>query len=312
MKALLLAGGFATRLWPLTEGIAKPLLIVGNKPLLSHVVDQIPSNIPIIVSTNEEFGEDFKVWQKDFHPDRAITIFIEPSNRDKQLGALGAISYAIKEFGPDDYLISAGDNIYPFAISDFIDTYKKNILVAAYDISSLEEAKKFGVISIDKKTNRAIEFKEKPKEPNSTLVSTALYIIPQDKLPNLHACAQISSENIGSFLEQAIEQKIPVDVYSFQGKWYDIGSFDTYMEVHQGYGGENKLENSNGNIYAGSVYIDPKAEIINSQIKDSIVLAGTIVKNANLNRSIIGRNCQIEDIDLEYKSVRDNTRIIGG
>src|SRR5688572_20463327 len=111
MKALLLAGGYATRLWPLTEGIAKPLLIVGDKPLLSHVVDSIPETIKIIVSTNEDFGQDFENWKREFHPKRDITIFIEPSSRDKQLGALGAISYAIKKFGEDDYLISAGDNI---------------------------------------------------------------------------------------------------------------------------------------------------------------------------------------------------------
>jgi glucose-1-phosphate thymidylyltransferase len=219
MKALLLAGGFATRLWPLTEGIAKPLLIVGHKPLLSHIVDEIPADIPVIVSTNQEFGEVFEEWKNKFHNGRDITIFVEPSNRDKQLGALGAISYAIKQFGEDDYLISAGDNIYPFKIQNFINQFKGNILVAAYDIGSLELAKKFGVVTIDKKTNRATEFKEKPNNPTSTLVSTALYVLPKNKLNHLHESAELSSENIGSFLERAIEKKIPVDVFTFKGAW---------------------------------------------------------------------------------------------
>ncbi len=310
MKALLLAGGFATRLWPLTEGIAKPLLIIGHKPLLSHIVDEIPANIPVIVSTNQEFGGVFNEWKDNFHPNRDITIFVEPSNRDKQLGALGAISYAIKQFGPDDYLISAGDNIYPFKIKDFINKYQKNILVAAYDIGSLEEAKKFGVISIDKKTNRATEFKEKPSQPNSTLVSTALYIVPKNRLEHLHECAKKSSENIGSFLELAIEKNIPVDVFTFKGKWYDIGSFETYMEVHQGYHGKNQLKETNGNKFYGSVYIDKNAIVENSTIKDSIILAGAKVLNSDLSRTIIGRDCIIENVDLDYKTIRDKTRLI--
>src|SRR3982751_3489927 len=113
MKALILAGGFATRLWPLTENVAKPLLIVGDKPLINHIIDDIPE-MPVIVSTNEIFAGDFREWKEKYYPARDITVFVEPTSRDKQLGALGALAYAIKEFGDDDYLISAGDNIYSF------------------------------------------------------------------------------------------------------------------------------------------------------------------------------------------------------
>ena len=308
MKAIILAGGFATRLWPLTENVAKPLLIVGDKPLISHIVDEIPE-MPIIISTNEVFAEDFRTWHKQYHPARDITVLVEPTSRDKQLGALGAIAYAIAQFGEDEYLISAGDNIYSFPIREFLDSYKGNLLVAAYDIGDLEKAKKFGVIKMDEESGRATEFLEKPANPTSTLVSTALYVIPKTALVFLAEVAQKTPENMGSLLESAIGQGIVVDVFRFSGAWFDIGNFDTYIEVHKKFGKANTQ--LAGNQLEGAFYIDPTATVTDSTIVNSIVLGGSKLHHVHLNRVIVGQGCVLENIDLEYKTVRDNTRLIG-
>ena len=148
MHAFILAGGFATRLWPLTEKRAKPLLPLAGKPLISHLVEGIPSDIPVTVSTNAAFRDSFTEWKEASGRDN-LTIVIEDSEADDhKLGALGATAQWItQESIDDDLLLLTGDNYCGFAISDFLAAGQPgHALIAAHDIGDIDRAKQFGTV----------------------------------------------------------------------------------------------------------------------------------------------------------------------
>lgn len=313
MQALILAGGQATRLWPLTDQFAKPLLIVGGLPLASHIVNGIPENIDCTVSTNPEFKQDFLRWAKKYHPERKIKIFIEkvPAGQEK-LGAVRAISFAVKELKiREDILVVAGDNFITFPMTDFINRFKGKTLVAAYDIKNKNEAKKFGVMILGK-MNRVAEITEKPARPRSTMVSTACYLIPQKYFGAFHRIAQDFPDNLGVFLAKFLEQNIPVYGYTFSGAWYDIGSYELYLDLHKKEKAIIAKTKNVGNCrFLGSVYLGEKAKIKDSVIIDSIVLDSAIVENSTLRDSVVAENCIIKNVDLEKKVIPRNSIIEG-
>ena len=180
MKCIILAGGFATRLWPLTENKAKPLLHLKDKPLVSHIVETLPNDMEIIISTNAIFETAFNDWKKNF-PNKNIEVFVEDSGSDEfKKGALGATALVIQEKNMnEDLMLLAGDNYFGFKIEDLINRFTSNPLLAAYDIKDLDQAKKFGVVVA--KDGQAVEFQEKPEQPKSTLVSTGCFIFPSQK-----------------------------------------------------------------------------------------------------------------------------------
>ncbi|MBI2117934.1 nucleotidyltransferase family protein, partial [Candidatus Peregrinibacteria bacterium] len=239
MHAFILAGGFATRLWPLTEKRAKPLLPLAGKPLLTHIVEKIPQGMPITVSTNAALAAGFAAW-KETHR-RPITIVVEQTTNDAdKLGALGAVTQWIhRERMVDDILLLTGDNYFGFSLKDFLDMYHTGVpLIAAYDIGDTEKAKVFGVVTVKRdsgnppSTNNIVTaFEEKPKHPLSTLVSTGCSILPHETLPILVAYAREHPDDIGGIFEELLRQGTRIHCFIFDEPWFDIGSYDAYLEA---------------------------------------------------------------------------------
>jgi len=225
MKCLILAGGFGTRLYPLTINRAKALLGYKGKAIISHILDKIPKNIDIMVNTNKKFEADFHQWQGTIN--RKVEILIEEVlSEDQKLGAVGSLNFWI-ENKPivEDLLVIAGDNYFEFALAQFIARYDgKHTLVAVCDIGDKGKASQFGVVQID--GHRIAEFQEKPAKPKSSLVATACYIFPQRIFPLLHQyCQRGKRDNLGSFIAYLID-KDEVHAYPFTESWIDIGSVE--------------------------------------------------------------------------------------
>ncbi|MEK7143138.1 MAG: sugar phosphate nucleotidyltransferase [Patescibacteria group bacterium] len=312
MKAIILAGGKATRLWPLTEKFAKPLLIVNGKPLISHIIDNIPTDIDCLVSTIREFNKDFSLWAKKYHPDRKIEIFLEkiPKNLNK-IGALKAIDIVIKNKKiKEDILVVAADNYFSFKISDFLKKFKGKTAVGAYDIKSLTEARKFGVLLVDRK-NRIISFKEKPLHPESSLVSTACYLIPAKFHQPLSEIAAEFPDNIGIFIEEFLKRGLPVYAFRFSNQWYDIGSYESYLALHQKEKKQIILNKTKNCQLFGSIYIGQKSMIANTVIVDSVVMDKCQIENCTLRNTVIADGAKLKNIDLENKIIPQNTILIG-
>jgi len=228
MKCLILAGGFGTRLYPLTIYKAKALLEYKGKPLLTHIVDKVPRNIDILVSCNRKFEADFHQWQENLG--RQVEICVEDVwTDDQKKGAVGSLHYWINSKRiVEDLLVVAGDNYFEFDLAQFIAAYNgKNALVAVYDIGDKSKASQFGVVELDK--NRLTKFEEKPVNPGSSLVATACYVLPPRIFPVLgEYCQAGEKDNLGPFIAHLVGAE-EVHAYTFTELWFDMGAGESIV-----------------------------------------------------------------------------------
>jgi len=238
MKAIILAGGYARRLWPLTKNIPKQLLSVGGRPMIEYIIEKLEAQKEIdkiIISTNEKFEQNFKQWLLECKSIKDISLVIEPTLLEKdKLGSVGALGYLIKkENFNEELMIIGGDNLFEFDLRDLINYYreKKGNAVALYDLKSIQKARSYGVAKVDEKM-RIIDFVEKPENPPSTLVSTACYVLSQEGIRGIltYLDAGENPDAIGFFIKWLIKRE-RVFGFAFSGKWFDIGSLESLEEA---------------------------------------------------------------------------------
>jgi glucose-1-phosphate thymidylyltransferase len=313
MKCIILAGGFATRLWPLTENKAKPLLHLKDRPIISHIVDALPPTIEILISTNAVFEDDFKAWAKHY-PDRNLRIFVEDSKANEgKKGALGATALVIRETKIDeDLLLIAGDNYFGFRLSDFLAAFRGHPLLAAYDIRDLNLAKKFGVVVA--KNGQVTEFQEKPQEPKSTLVSTGCYVFPRKNLADIVEYAAKKKDDLGGIFEHLLRKGETIETFSFKEPWYDIGSFEGYLKATKDLLDGQVIEKdgvqkSGKNQLTGGVYLGEDTHLEDCVIEDSVILKDCVLRNCVLRNCIVAERCVLDGIDLGRQMIRQGSVI---
>ncbi|MGE5197184.1 MAG: nucleotidyltransferase family protein [Deltaproteobacteria bacterium] len=240
MKALILAAGYATRLYPLTKEYPKPLLVVGNRPIIDYITDKLSGLEQIdeiIVVTNAKFISLFEDWAKGVKNGKKITLVNDLScDLTDRLGAIGDINFVIKKKNlKDDLLVIGGDNLFDGRLNDFLAfafSHKPSPVIGAYDIEDKKQACKYGVIKINPE-KRIIDFQEKPKVPKSTLIAMCLYYFPGEKLGLIEKYMDIKTgkhDATGFYIEWLRKEE---DVYAFifRGRWYDIGHREIYNEA---------------------------------------------------------------------------------
>lgn len=251
MKAIILAGGFATRLMPLTKHIPKALLPVGGKPIIDFLVEKMPEIEEIdkiIVSTNAKFENHFKYWQRGISRSfsKNIKIVVEPTKKEEEkLGAVGALNYVIQEenLEGDSLLIVAGDNLFEFRLADFADFYRQHEEqpVAAFcDLKSKEIVReKYGVGILDE-NNKVIDFQEKSSDPKSTLASAGCYLYSPNIAELIKEYLEDPEQNRDApgYFADWLRQKTNMYGFVFEEAWYDIGSFESYDQVNEDYKGK--------------------------------------------------------------------------
>jgi glucose-1-phosphate thymidylyltransferase len=237
MNALILAAGYATRLYPLTLNKAKPLLVVGGKPIIEWVVDNlegVPELETIYVVTNEKFAADFQTWSEryqDRHPQFKFKIVNDGSKNDEdKLGAIGDINFVVTEenLAQSSLLIIAGDNLFTESLSEFVAAANgTEATVAVYDVGDPETIKKYGNVLIND-DGIITHLEEKPQKPRGTLAAIALYYYSPGVLSLLttYLAAGNNPDQPGRFVQWLYTRK-PVKTYQIKGKWLDIGSKET-------------------------------------------------------------------------------------
>ncbi len=243
MNALILAAGYATRLYPLTLDKPKPLLVVGGKPIIEWAVDNlvdIPNLETIYVVTNDKFASDFQAWSEHYHrrqPKFKFKIINDGSKSDEdKLGAIGDINFVVtrENLTRGGLLIIAGDNLFTESLTGFVAFAKESeATVAVYDVGDIEAIKKYGNVAID--ADRIItHFEEKPQKPRGTLAAIALYYYSPEVLSLLttYLAAGNNPDQPGRFVQWLYTRK-PVKTFQIKGKWLDIGSKETLEKADQ-------------------------------------------------------------------------------
>ena len=238
MKCVLLAAGYATRLYPLTKDKPKSLLLMGDKTILEHIlakVEEVREIDTVVLVTNTKFKSQFEEFIAN-HPRKNPVIVIDDgtSDNDHRLGAVADLALAIESACIDeDTLVLAGDNLFDFCLADFarfFDSLQADC-VTAYTETNLDALRKTGVAEIDT-DGRLRSFEEKPCQPKSAYAVPPFYFYRRETLPLIKRFVE-SGENVdapGQLICWLVERK-PVYAYHFLGRRYDIGSLESYEQA---------------------------------------------------------------------------------
>lgn len=243
MKLIILAAGYATRLYPLTLNQPKPLLPVAGKPMMEHVLDNIATVKAIdhaYVATNAKFVNHFEDWARSYRRPNlhfSFTIVNDGSTDDSnKLGAIGDMHLVLTKYEiTDDIIVIGGDNLFSNDLAEFGDycQQKRAPVTGVYDVGDLEAIKKYNAIEIDE-DNRITYFEEKPKEPKSTLTGIALYYYPASTLALIRQyIAEGNNPDQPGRLVQWMYTRAPFYVWKVPGLWYDVGSLETLEEANR-------------------------------------------------------------------------------
>ena len=231
MKCIIIAAGYATRLYPLTENFPKPLLEVGGKPILDHLIDDVKSQIDeFIVVTNHKFAKIFQDWASD---KRCVRIIDDGTQTNEtRLGAVKDILLAAKDI-KDDVLVMAGDNLLDFSLKGFIEFSrdKQTSCVMCHEENDLKKKQKTAIITIDKE-NRILTYEEKPKEPKGNLAVPPFYVYRHEDILRIQEALDegCGYDAPGSFAAW-LSHKTPMHAYIMPGHRYDIGDLKSYENV---------------------------------------------------------------------------------
>ena len=242
MKQIILAAGYATRLYPLTERTPKPLLPVAGGPMIEHVLASSAAIGHIdrtLVVTNNKFAGHFQEWLAGYqkaHPNfNGAVINDGTTSNEDRLGAIGDLQLVLEQESiDDDVLVIAGDNLFTGDLRGFGARCRETNapVLGLYDVGTREEARKYGVVAVDD-DDRLTSFEEKPEEPKSTLIGSALYFYPRATLPEISRYIKEGNnpDQPGRLVQWLYPQQ-PVHTWIVPGDWLDIGSKETLEEAN--------------------------------------------------------------------------------
>jgi glucose-1-phosphate thymidylyltransferase len=233
VKVVVLAAGYATRLYPLTETVAKPLLPVGGRPMADHLLDRVAgvSEVDgVHLVTNHKFAGAFEHWAAA-RGESGPPVHVHDdgtTSDDDRLGAIGDIRLVVERagLGEDDLLVLAGDNLFDASLGDYVRWWRGKGVASAvglHDVGDTALARKYGVVELGD-DERVQGFVEKPKEPPSTLAATATYLYHREHVPLLerYLLEGNSPDQPGRFIAW-LYPRVPVYGYRLPGDWRDIG-----------------------------------------------------------------------------------------
>ena len=242
MKCLILAAGYATRLYPLTENFPKPLLEVGGKTILDWLVDDIDTAGVVdeyVVISNHKYAHHFESWAAT--KTMKVTVVDDGTDSNEtRLGAVKDIQFAIDALKlDDDMLVIAGDNVLSFSLTKFIRyaLEKKTSCIMRYYEGSEKKLQKCGVVEIDE-ADRILGMEEKPAQPKSNWCCPPFYYYTKEdaSLVEKGIEAGCGTDAPGSYIAWLCTQT-PVHAMEMPGQRYDVGNLESYERIKKEYGG---------------------------------------------------------------------------
>lgn len=245
MKCLILAAGYATRLYPLTENFPKPLLTVGEKTILDWLIDDIDTLGKVdeyVVISNHKFAHHFEKWAAE--KTQNITVVDDGTeSNETRLGAVKDIQFAIDKLSiDDDMLVIAGDNVLDFSLTRFIEyvLLKKTSCIMRYFEAVEKKLTKCGVVEIDE-NDKILSMEEKPEKPKSNWCCPPFYYYTKEdsRLIEKGIDSGCGTDAPGSYIAWLCKETT-VHAMEMPGSRYDIGNLESYEEVKKNYHGITK------------------------------------------------------------------------
>ena len=320
MQAVVLAGGYATRLWPITKHRPKMLLPIGETTVIDRIFRELEADDRIeevYVSTNERFAEEFEehIAESEF---QKLRLSVEDTTEESEkFGVVGALGQLVDREGiDDDLLVVAGDNLIGFDLSAFLEFFERSeaATLAAHDVGDREKARSYGLVDLD--GDRVVDFQEKPEEPKSTLVSIACYAFPADSLRFEEYLAGDNNPDEPGWFLQWLQAREPVHAYVFEEPWFDVGTPESYLDaIAWELDGESVIAESatvERSTIGANVHVMAGAEIVDSRLDRSVVFQNATVRDCETQETIIDEETHIENIDLAGALIGAHTQLTNG
>ena len=241
MKAVILAAGYATRLYPLTENKPKCLLTVGGRTILDSIVakiDKIQACDELVIVTNAKFFGQLDAWKKTSKSRLSIRVINDgTTSNDTRLGAIGDLALAVRDARiQSDILMLASDNLFDQNLDAFVRFAqgKNAVCTAVYDIGDPAlAAKKYGVFETDK-SGKVISIEEKPAQPKTSMIGMGLYYFPSSTLAKIgeYLGGDSANDAPGHYVRW-LSERMSIFCFTFQGMWYDIGDLKALEDANR-------------------------------------------------------------------------------
>jgi glucose-1-phosphate thymidylyltransferase len=241
MNAVILAAGYATRLYPLTLDRPKALLPVAGRPMVEHLLlrlEGVEGLDAIHLVTNSKFAGAFREWAAGWDGQEVQIVDDGTSDEETKLGAIGDLELTIRAAAiDDDLIVLAGDNLFSESLAPFgaFARAKAAPVIGVYDVGDLEAIRRYNSITLDE-DDRLTYFEEKPEHPRTTLTGIALYFYPRKSLGVVrqYLAAGNNPDQPGRLVEWLYPRE-PVYAWRVPGRWYDIGSAETLAEADRAF-----------------------------------------------------------------------------
>ncbi len=311
MEAIILAGGFGTRLRPLTYTRAKSLLPILNKPMIMHLIDSLPSEVDKVILAVNYLKDQIEEYFNKNNCGKDIII----NNEKTPLGTGGATKFAERHI-TDRFFVLNSDIICSINLDKMIKFHKKNNSVSTISLWPVENVSEFGVVDVKNDGNivRFVE-KPKPKEAPSNFINAGAYLLEPEILDYIERGRLVSMEK--EIFPKIIKNTGRFYGFKFEGYWMDIGRISSYLEINKFLLDNKKLDSYkginckiNGSIQKSSigdnVYIGNKSNIKETIVFDNVKIANNVI----LSNCISGENSEInEGCKLKNVVIGDNEKI---
>ncbi len=244
MKAIVLAAGYAMRLYPLTKDLPKALLEIGGRHMLDYLMDEIAS-VPeideVILVTNSRFYKQFCDWAAGRKtPGLSVCVLDDGTDtNENRLGAIGDMQFVLDQTGlDDDVLVAAADNLFTFRLNDFVESFRESgkDTLLAQAMGDTEELKRFAIATLDE-SGRVVGLVEKPQNPPTDIAVYALYLYRRDTLPLVRQYIdEGNNRDAPGHFPEWLYQRREVRAYLFEGECVDIGTPEAYAAARAEYG----------------------------------------------------------------------------
>lgn len=306
VDCVILCGGYAKRLWPLTIDISKVLLPVGGRPALAHTLDFIRRSRlirRIIVSTNQKFGSQLNSFCDTYRSsglEIPLEVVVEPSRENKEkLGPVGALNYILTRSNPHDLLVIGGDNLFGFELERFLEFAETTQCSsnALYEFESKDDLGEYGTVHVGT-DNMFLEFLEKQSTSSYRNVSTACYYL---RAPDVQAISRYlvnggDPDSLGNFLHWLVMQGSPLAGFVFSSFWFDIGTREKLLTANWHYLEGTEQRQIDRNMISNNVHFDPSAEIKDSQLGPNVHVGPNVkIISSEIRNSIIMEKASIVD-----------------